>query len=471
MNIRFWSSWFIIIAFFTVALTMGCEKGSLGVKPATVVGRLVDASDPTIPIAGAVIRMIGKEAVGSSDLQQVNTFVAVYSNADGYFIFENVTPDNVIFQISAQGYLSTSYPETVESTVEESGDESGDTSTSTSASDDIESVPVRSGAMVDLRQIKMKKSSTTAKSRVNIKLDLVDKATREAVDSDLYFMVSANNQSYSMSASDWRDVGADMDSANNVELIIMNTDRIYAVYNSSKENENFKFSSDLYQRIELTPLSFELLVRAINVPDYLQNAVEEGKTMLNVFAEMADTKPAQIIASQTIAFPIESANTFFNIPLSNAQRGLKIRAQVRGYEDIVAEIAADKFSPGKEGAYRLDIDFLKSATQIDFDSSDWVIGAYDKIKWRMCRFNVHPILPAPDEASVVVSLPSKNPWFSRDEANSVMNVYMDIASGFTMNYSVYRKGQLVATSPVEGVMVNPESSETSSTLVYGIELE
>lgn len=470
MNIRFWSSWFIIIAFFTVALTMGCEKGSLGVKPATVVGRLVDASDPTIPIAGAVIRMIGKEAVGSSDLQQVNTFVAVYSNADGYFIFENVTPDNVIFQINAQGYLSTSYPETVESTVEESGDESGDTSTSTSASDDIESVPIRSGAMVDLRQIKMKKSSTTAKSRVNIKLDLVDKATREAVASDLYFMVSANNQSYSMSASDWRDVGADMDSANNVELIIMNTDRIYAVYNSSKEDGNFKFSSDLYQRIELTPLSFEFFVRAINVPDYLQNAVEEGKTKLNVFAEMADTKPAQIIDAQTIDFPIESSSTFFNIPLSNAQRGLKIRAQVRGYEDIVAEIAADKFLPGKEGAYRLDIDFRKSNTSIDFDSEDWVIGAFNKVKWRTCMFNIHPVLPT-QTASVVVSLPSKNTWESRNAANSVMNVYMDIASGFLMNYDVYRNNQLVATSPEGGVMVNPESTDAPSTLVYGVEIE
>lgn len=468
MNIRFWSSWFIILAFFTVALTMGCEKGSLGVKPATVVGRLVDASDPTIPIANGIIRMIGKEAVGTSDLQQVNTFASVFSDKDGYFIFENVTPDNVIFQISAQGYLSTSYPENVSSTVEESGDDSMDSSTSTGSSDDIDSIAVRSGTMVDLRLIKMKKSSTSVKSRVNIKLDLVDKATREAVADDLYFMVSANNQTYSMSASEWRDVGADMDSANNVELIVMNTDRIYSVYNSSKEDGNFKFSSDLYQRIELEPLSFEFFVRALNVPDHLLTAVKNGETKLNVFAEIADTRPAQIIDAQTIDLPIESASTFFNIPLSNAQKGVKIRAQIRGYEDIVATIDANHFLLGREGAYRLDIDFIKSNPAIDFNSEDWVIGAYQKIKWRTCKFTVFPVL-AMQSAKVVVSLPNKF-LYETSDTNNVRNVYMDIASGFDMSYDVYRDGQAVASSPEDGVHVNLNDSEIPSTLVIPVKI-
>ncbi len=442
MNIRFWSSWFIIFAFFTVALTMGCEKGSLGVKPATVVGRLVDAADLDKPIPNGIIRMIGKEAVGSSDLQQVNTFASVYSDSEGYFVFENVTPDNVIFQMSAPGYLSTSYPETVESTTEESSDDSGDQSTSTSTSEDIDSIAIRSGAMVDLRLIRMKK--TSAATKVKVRLDFVDAITKKAINSG-NFAVATSNLTYKGDADEWRSTGFEMDSSSLANLTITNLDGLYEV-----ETLPTKLSSEAYIRVELTPLTLEFVVRAVNVPDYVSSGVEEGLTKLNVFAELLGTIPAQVIASEEFEVPLESSQSFFNIPLSSIHRGIRIRAQIRGYDDIIAEIPRDKFEEGSQGSYRLDIDFRRDGAKnpIDFDNYDWVVGAFDRIKWRKCEFVVDKFLFNP---MVAVSLTHKNVMITPT------GISLDVVSGYNMHYT-YFAGSTVYDYSEEPIMVHPYAS-------------
>ena len=48
MNLRFWGGWFLAIAGISILLTMGCEKGALGVKPATIVGQVVDKDNPSL---------------------------------------------------------------------------------------------------------------------------------------------------------------------------------------------------------------------------------------------------------------------------------------------------------------------------------------------------------------------------------------------------------------------------------------
>lgn len=468
MNLRFWGSWFILIALFSVALTMGCEKGNLGVKPATIIGKLVDADDPRIPIEGGLIRMLGKEAVGTSELQQANTFASVLSDANGDFIFENVVPDNVIFQMSAPGYIPTSYPETVKSETTE-GTDDGDSSTSTSGTEEIESVSIRSGAMVNLHQIKMKKSSVVARGKANVKLDFVDSTTKQSVRNNLYFMVSFKGVTYEMDADDWRTIGADIDASDGVDLIVMNTDKVYSTYKSATAGEQFSFLGDAYHRIDLTPISFEFCVRTVNVPDHISGATAEERPNLNIFAEIAGTVPAQIIASSSIDVPHEYSATYFTVPLSNAANGLRIRAQVRGYNDIIANIPADKFEAGAGGVYRLDIDFIKNGN-IDPNSSDWVQGAYQNIKWREVQFMVSPVV-AGQAIEVITSLPSRSERIETNYAQQYINVYKELASGYKTHYTVYRDGAGVASSTPEGILINPESSESATTLVVGVTLQ
>ena len=105
MNLRFWGGWFLAIACVCIFLTMGCESGSLGVKYATVYGRLVNKDNVSLGVPNATVRMVSKETIsGGGELEQGYNFLATVTDAEGYFVFEKVHPDNVIFEFSAPGY-------------------------------------------------------------------------------------------------------------------------------------------------------------------------------------------------------------------------------------------------------------------------------------------------------------------------------------------------------------------------------
>ena len=120
MNLKFWGGWFLAIACVCIFLTMGCESGNLGVKYSTVYGRLVNKDTVNMGVPNATVRMMSKEAVsGGGELDQGYNFLATVTDANGYFIFEKVHPDNVVFEFSAPGYRKLIFPSTSESTEED----------------------------------------------------------------------------------------------------------------------------------------------------------------------------------------------------------------------------------------------------------------------------------------------------------------------------------------------------------------
>ena len=113
MNLRFWGGWFLAIACVCIFLTMGCESGSLGVKSAAVYGRVVNKDNPALGVANCIVRLVSKEAVsGGGELEQGYNFLSTITDANGYFAFEKVQPDNVLFEFSAPGYKKVIYPAT-----------------------------------------------------------------------------------------------------------------------------------------------------------------------------------------------------------------------------------------------------------------------------------------------------------------------------------------------------------------------
>jgi|GEM_PF-5375425 len=122
MNIRIWSGGLLItILFVAVLMTMGCEKGALGVKGgASLVGRLVDSDDPTIPIVGAKVRIYSAAAVAAEG-GGIAVGQDMFTGTDdkGYFSFGNIRPDCLNLSASHAKYspLLISGTSTASSTV------------------------------------------------------------------------------------------------------------------------------------------------------------------------------------------------------------------------------------------------------------------------------------------------------------------------------------------------------------------
>ena len=76
MNLKFWGGWFLAIACVCIFLTMGCENGSLGVKYATVYGRLVNKDNIAMGVPNATVRMLSKETVSGKKSLSLATFDA-----------------------------------------------------------------------------------------------------------------------------------------------------------------------------------------------------------------------------------------------------------------------------------------------------------------------------------------------------------------------------------------------------------
>ena len=163
MQLRFWGGWFLAIAGLVIMLSMGCEKGALGVKPAMITGRIVKADNDTVGISGATVRVMSKEAQGTSELKQGKNFLTTVTDANGYFVFDNVIPDNVLIEYQ-KGQNKATYPSTKTTTETETGD--------AAESAKLEAIYVKSGDVVSLGALPLIESATSLPPTATIKLDL-----------------------------------------------------------------------------------------------------------------------------------------------------------------------------------------------------------------------------------------------------------------------------------------------------------
>lgn len=488
MNLRFWGGWFLAIAGISILLTMGCEKGALGVKPATIVGQVVDKDNPSIPVANAVVRMISKEAVGTSELVQGNNFVSAVTGVDGKFVFESVQADNVVFEYSAPGYASMIYPKP------SSGDDESEGSTA-----EIEFVSVRSGAFLDLRMLPLQKISNPLPATVNVKLDLVDATTKQSIIADINgnpikFFVSLNGKNFdAMEAALWRANGENVSASAEIKAVVRHEDGSLYI---AKDDITINGSNDVFQRVELEPVTYQLSLRCLNVPDYMTGS----SAVVNLFAEIpADAdgtgKPAQIIKSGVMnAFGDMYVLSLPGLALQNAT-GMDLRIQVRGYYDEIIRFTNSSLGMGTRGNYRLDIDFLAkdsspnnvqngSSPIILFSNSDPVVKLYDNMKTRDVYLVVTNLGLNDRITNAFISLPftgdpyryyektkilEKNDWVAT-ETSPITIGFDKVAVGYQMTYSIAIQTAASGTFSVykSGLTVNPDVSSPSRPLEFTI---
>ncbi len=505
MNLRFWGGWFLVLAGIAVMLTMGCEKGALGVKSALVTGKVVDKDNLSLGIPNATVKLVSKEQVGSSELAQGNNLMTTVTDANGNFVFENVNPDNVVLEVQASGYNKIQFP----------GEDTtiGDEEIPVEAI--AESISVRSGSVTNVGNIAIRKITNPLPETIVATLLLRDMKTLRAIeDSAGTFDISFNNQTFrNLTPSEIanREFTLSAEPSYTINIKPNRTD----LYTSAAETVNV--TGNFHKEIMLEPLYYNLLLRCVNVPDYIQGGV------VNVYAEAIDDdgiephKPPQVIATHSInnLGNLSSPNLPEVIQVSGLALPVELRVQVRGYKDEVMKIESRNLSAGTMGTYRIDIDFLadNATDYVTYDdpfTAAKTVGLFDNMITRDIYFNIAgPNLIAGDSVNVYINLPTNiaagttvpawlppalinNEKIFVDDAvpsnysalpqtnvngGPMEVVFRNVAVGYNLNYTVsvtagspasLASGSYVINS-VLPMMINPPVDNSGAGLVIGVE--
>ncbi len=505
MNLRFWGGWFLVLAGIAVMLTMGCEKGALGVKSALVTGRVVDKENLALGIPNATVKLVSKEMVGSGELAQGNNLMSTVTDAQGNFVFENVNPDNVVLEVQAAGYNKIQYP----------GEDTSIIEGEIPVEQFVESISVRSGSVTNVGNIAIYRLTNPLPETIVATLLLRDMKTLRAIeDAAGTFDISFNNQTFrNLTPSEIanREFTLSAESSYVINVKPNRTD----LYTSAAETVNV--SGNFHKEIMLEPLYYNLLLRCVNVPDYIEGGV------VNVYAEAIDDdgiephKPPQVIATHSInnLGTLDNPNLPEVIQVSGLALPVELRVQVRGYKDEVMKIESRNLSAGTMGTYRIDIDFLADngtdyVTYDDPFTAAKTVGLFDNMITRDIYFSIAgPHLVVADLVNVYINLPTNigaattpppawlppllvnNDKIFIDDANpsnysatplpSVNGgemgvVFRNVAVGYNLNYTVsvtagspatMASGSYVINS-IEPMMINPPVDNSGSGLVIGV---
>lgn len=440
MNLKFWGGWFLAIACVCIFLTMGCESGSLGVKYATVYGRLVNKDNVAMGVPNATVRMVSKETVsGGGELQQGYNFLATVTDADGYFIFEKVHPDNVIFEFSAPGYKKMVYPTTTTETEEDGS--SGENA-------DIESVTVSSGASVDLTNILMTKVSVTLPSTINVTIDLIDSTTKKSIsvdNPDLQFKVYFDGISKKQNAIAWKTSGFDIPGGNEISVSVINDDNT-VLYNTV--TTTISGTSDQLVNIEVEPVTYSLDFQFLNVPSYILSSEKNKPIMTLLVEDYSTTTPAQSISITDV----ENFGQLAHLDIPAVRNPQHIRIRMNGYRDEVIDLT-DNLVPGVKGSYRLDIDFQLDDGRSGDDpvtaaELNGRVGMLDNVIRSDIKVNMIGLAPN-DKASIVTNfVPETITWSQSfvtannetiglaDAQGAITAILKNSPSYFDMTYSI-----------------------------------
>ncbi|MFZ2957796.1 MAG: carboxypeptidase-like regulatory domain-containing protein [Candidatus Ozemobacteraceae bacterium] len=374
---RIWGGWLLVILGIGVLMTMGCEKGALGVKSGVVTGTLVD-SDSLGPVVGARVELASKEALAQGGGVPLGQDFITQSDANGRFAFENVKPDSLILVANRADYLPLSIPN--------SSDASGTGQTGQAGTQvGQKNIWLTSASILDMGILPMTRLASNA---ITASLILRDKTTLDKLPSDMVVTVSFDGISFKNVTVAECAKGFKLPAKKETSLdlgysvtVVPNSDQ-YLVTTQLVAGWR-DISLDFY----LPPLSYNLVFRCVNVPDYING------TVMRILAEtLTDTSVPKIIATQTVEVWADalrgtsetaSGPTLPNVALvknvsfpvvDGKEIPVDIRIQMRGYDDEIVRLRTKKIATGTQGNIRIDIDFTadNNLAAFEYDPTDTV---------------------------------------------------------------------------------------------------
>ncbi len=336
MNIRVWGGWLLVALGITVLMTMGCEKGALGVRSSTVMGTIVDSASSN-PVSGVRVKLVSETAVtGNAQLALGQNYVSL-TDINGRFVFTNMNPDKMKLEASKVGYEDLEYP---------------------GASSTVTTLYVPNGENLEIGTLKMNSIPNPLPQNISVRITLRDSKSMEILDGNTVgpVSISFDDKVYTYTVTEWKNGKT----AAGVDITLPAKSGTYAV--AVNPNPDYykttstalSGSSSIMTDITLDANSYNLIVRCVNVPDYIQGGV------VNIYAEKAGTNPPKVLATHTISnlgtLTTPNLPEVVNVP--GIAFPVNLRINVRGYDDEVVTITSPVIAAGEQGNIRLDVDFL-----------------------------------------------------------------------------------------------------------------
>ncbi len=330
MNVRVWGGWLLAALGITVLMTMGCEKGALGVRTSNLTGTIIDSAS-SAPVEGVRVRIVSEAAITTNAQAALGQNFISVTDAGGRFMFTNLTPDKFKLEASKVGYEDIQYP---------------------SASSTVTSLYVPNAETVDIGSIKMMAVGSPLPQFISVRLYLRDSKSMELLDSDEDVTITFDDLAYTHKVSEWKEGVADgetikLPSKSGVYVVSISPDP--DLYKTT--NMTLSGAANILTDIMLEANSYNLIVRCVNVPDYIVGGI------MNIYAEQAGSNPPKILATHTddtlgnLTTP--QLPTVISVP--GIAFPINLRVNVRGYKD---EVIAINMPQGEQGNIRIDVDFL-----------------------------------------------------------------------------------------------------------------
>jgi len=350
MNIRVWGGWLLVALGITVLMTMGCEKGALGVRSSTVMGTIVDSASSN-PVSGVRVKLVSESAVsGNTQLALGQNYVTL-TDVNGRFAFTNMNPDKMKLEASKVGYEDLEYP---------------------GASSTVTTLYVPNGENVEVGSLKMVAIPNPLPQNISVRITLRDSKSMEILDGNTVgpVSISFDDKVYTYTVTEWKNgkttAGVDitLPAKSGSYAVAVNPNPDY--YKTT--SVSLSGSSSIMTDITLEANSYNLIIRCVNVPDYIQGGV------VNIYAEKAGTNPPKVLATHTISNlgTLTSPNLPEIVNVPGIAFPINLRVNVRGYEDEVVSITNPIIAAGEQGNIRLDVDFLlgNAATTFTLNTTD-----------------------------------------------------------------------------------------------------
>ena len=522
MNMRIWGGWFLVVIGVSILMTIGCDKGSSGVRTASLKGRVVDATQPAQGVAGARVTMISSGLTSTGGTPPLGQMKVTIADENGYFYFPNVMPDSVKIEVIKPGFTTLVYPQASGGGGEDPGDPGaggagggGGTDTggssglaepaggagglpgfsvrqaairaqsAPSGGTSIEAIWVTSGNDFDVGVLYMERDGTTIVSGdglVAARLIFRDKNSQDYITpEELGVTAYFDGTPFTYTVKEWREgitVGG-----NTIKVpqkagsytcdIRPATDR----YKSTQTS--FSGSYDIVEDVLLESRSYDILLRCTNVPDSLLGEV------INVYAETIPETPAssaKVVATHSVS--TLGSDLTQNLPntirIDGISLPINLRVQVKGYRDEVLRISSEKIPPGTQGIIRVDVNFLYN-NQGNYFTYDPLVasqgGMLDNRIGRTLILRVSGLhFTALDTARGLVNGVERGPFSSADQMVDL--IFPNIPVGRNIGYLVtvtpqpgsiyYASGAYNLPSDNSTILIPPETEGNSTPFYYRV---
>ena len=460
MNLRFWGGWFLAIACVCIFLTMGCEKGSLGTKYSTVSGRVVNKDNMALGIPNVTVRMVSEKTIsGGGNLEQAYNFRNTVTDANGYFIFEKVQPDNVKFEFTASGYRKVIYPST-EETTEDDG--------TTSEALDLDAVTIGNGTFVEVGNIQMEKVAVSVPAQVNVKVEFIDAATKKRIDDNEFFTISFDGTPFTKRAQAWRESGVDIVGANEIAMSYRDVSEP-VIYNPA--SMTISGISDQYLSVEVEPVTYDITFQFLHLPQYLVASTKNAPIITFLVEDISTTPPQNISITNVNDLEESEFAQLATLKVPAMRNPQQIRIRMHGYEDEVISLTS-ALGKGEKGAYRIDLDFQKDdqhkgdnpVIPEDYDS---VLGMLDNVVHTHITMNFTG-LKVNDRVQVITNCPYEAPitWSNGNNGIGYVPASRSLTATLNQTPSYFDFYYTVIVTPADGTAPYSISNEEAEPIGY-----